>query len=76
MMTAAEFRAALDALVLRQVDFVRLLGHLSGQQADAGTVNRWAKGRRAVPPTVIAVLALWQMLPKAKRNQILKDAST
>ena len=73
-MTPAEFRAALEALGLRQVDFQRLLAHLSGQPADAGTINRWAKGRRAVPPTVIAILALWRILPEAKRNQILEDA--
>ena len=73
-MTPDEFRAALDALGLRQVDFQHLLAHLSGQPADAGTINRWAKGRRAVPPTIIAILALWRMLPKAKRNQILEDA--
>ncbi len=73
-MTPVEFRAALDAADLRQVDFQRLLAHLSGQPADAGTINRWAKGRRAVPPTVVAILALWHMLLKAKRRQILEDA--
>ena len=73
-MTAAQFRAALDAFGLRQVDFQRLLGHLSGQPADAGTINRWAKGRRGVPPTINAFLALWHMLPEAKRRQILEDA--
>ena len=73
-MTAAEFRAALEDAGLRQVDFQRLLAHLSGQPADAGTINRWAKGRRAVPPTVIAILTLWTMLPKAKRRQILEDS--
>ena len=74
-MTPAEFRAALEALGLRQVDFVRLLGHLSGQRADAGTINRWAKGRRAVPPLTVAFLALWRMLPEAKRRQILEDSA-
>ncbi len=70
-MTPTEFRAALDAADLRQVDFQRLLAHLSGQPARADTINRWAKGRRAVPPTVIAILALWHMLPKTQRRQIL-----
>ena len=70
-MTAAQFRAELEALGLRQVDFVRLLGILSGQEGDAGTINRWAKGRRAIPPTVTAILALWRMLPPDKRKQIL-----
>ena len=73
-MTPTEFRAALVAADMRQVDFKRLLAHLSGQPADAGTINRWAKGRRGVPLTVVALLALWQMLPKAKRHQIRKDA--
>lgn len=74
-MTPAEFRAALESLDLRQVDFQRLLAHLSGQPADAGTINRWAKGRRTVPPLVIAFLALWQRLPEAERRQIIEDAS-
>ena len=71
-MTPAEFRAALDNAGLRQVDFKRLLAHLSGQPADAGTINRWAKGRRAVPSTVVVILALWRMLPKAKQRRILR----
>ena len=74
-MTAAEFRAALETAGLRQVDFQRLLAHLSGQRADAGTINRWANGRRAVPPTVVAILALWAMLPETKRRQALDRAS-
>ncbi len=73
-MNAAEFRAELAALGLRQIDFVRLLGILSGQPADAGTVNRWAMGRRAVPPLAVAVLALWARLPDAERRQILEDS--
>ena len=69
-MTPTQCRAALDAAGLRQVDFKRLLAHLPGQPADAGTINRWATGRRAVPPNVVAILALWSMLPKAKQHQI------
>ncbi len=71
-MTPAEFRAALDNAGLRQVDFKRLLAHLSGQPADAGTINRWATGRRAVPALAVAFLALWQMLPKTKQRRILR----
>ena len=71
-MTPAEFRAALEAAGLRQVDFARLLAQLSGQPANAGTVNRWAKGRRAVPPSVIAILALWRMVPRAKQHKIME----
>ena len=74
-MTPAEFRAELDAAGLRQIDFARLLSHLSGEPPNQGTVNRWAKGRRAVPPTVVAILALWQMLPQAKQRPILDDIS-
>ena len=73
-MTPTEFCGALVAADMRQVDFQRLLAHLSGQPAVTSTINRWATGTRAVPPTVIAILALWQMLPKAKRHQILEDA--
>lgn len=75
-MTPKEFRAALQSAGLRQVDFVRLIAHLSGQPADAGTINRWAKGRRAVPPLAVAVLALWWHLPEKERRQILKDANS
>ena len=71
-MTPAEFRAALDALGLRQIDFARLLSHLSGEQPNQVTVNRWATGRRAVPPTVIAILALWRMVPRTKQHKILE----
>ncbi len=74
-MTPAEFRAALESAGLRQVDFQRLLAHLSGQPADAGTINRWAKGRRAVPPLAVAFLALWRRLPEAERRQILEDSA-
>ena len=70
-----EFRATLDRLGLRQTDFVRLLTYLGDSKADAVTINRWATGRRAVPSTVAAILRLWEMLPKAKRAQILKEAS-
>lgn len=74
-MTPTDFRAALEAAGLRQVDFQRLVAHLSGQPADAGTINRWARGRRAVPQLAEVVLALWAMLPEAKRAAILKEAS-
>ena len=70
-----EFRASLVRLDLRQTDFVRLLAYLGDSKADAVTINRWATGRRAVPSTVAAILRLWEMLPRRKRNQILKDAS-
>ncbi len=72
-MTPAEFRAALDAAGLRQVDFVRLVCTLSGQPADAGTINRWATGKRPVPALAIVVLALWRRLPEDERRQILGD---
>ncbi len=74
-MNAAEFRAELAALGLRQVDFVRLISLLSEQPADPGTINRWAKGRRAVPPLAVAVLALWARLPGAEQRQILEDSA-
>ncbi len=71
-MTPTEFRATLGELDLRQVEFARLIAHLSGQPLDPGTVNRWAAGRRAVPSTVIAFLNIWTMVPTPKREQILE----
>ncbi len=74
-MTPAQFRATLARLGLRQVDFARLLSHLSGEPPNQVTVNRWATGRRAVPPTVVALLTLWRMIPQAKQRQILDAAN-
>lgn len=70
-----EFRITLARLGMRQTDFVRLLAYLGDSKADAVTINRWATGRRAVPSTVAVILRLWEMLPKGKRAQILKEAS-
>ena len=69
-MTAAQFNAALDAAGLRQADFVRLLGYLSGQPAKLVTINRWARGSRAIPLTVPALLTLWEELSKTKQRRI------
>ncbi len=80
-MTPAEFRAALEALGLRQIDFARLLCTLAGQPADpksvtmrAGTVNRWAQGEREVPDPVAAFLAAWGLISQTKRRQVLNAA--
>jgi hypothetical protein len=70
-----EFRTTLARLGLRQVDFARLVAHLSGEKPNSVTVNRWAVGTCSVPPTVAAILRLWEMLPTARRKQILKTAS-
>ncbi len=71
-MTADEFRADLKSLGLRQVDFARLLSHLSGEQPNQTTVNRWVTGHRSVPPSVVSILALWKMVPRAKQRTILE----
>ncbi len=69
-----QFRAALETLGLRQTDFARLLRYLSGQPVDIGSVNRWATGKRSVPPAVTATLKLLAMLPRTKLREITKDA--
>ena len=69
-MTAAQFRAALDAAGLRQADFVRLLGYLSGQAARPDSINRWARGSRAIPPAVTALVTLWGEMSETKQRQI------
>ena len=61
-MTAAEFRAALEDLGMRQVDLIRVLGQLSGRPFDKGTVNRWATGRRKVPTLMVANLNLLRLV--------------
>lgn len=49
-MTAAEYRAALDALGLSQARLGRLFG------VDKNTPNRWAMGAVAVPGAVALIL--------------------
>lgn len=73
-MTPAEFRAALEALGLRQADFMRLLAYLRGDATDRVTVNRWATGRRDVPPSIVAILRLLAMIPQSRRDQLQTDA--
>ncbi len=69
------FRATLENLGLRQTDFARLLRYLSGQPVDIGSVNRWATGRRSVPPAVTATLKLLAMLPQATLEKLIKDST-
>lgn len=54
----------------QQVDLCRLVEALSGEHLPEVTVNRWATGKSAVPPLVMAWLALWQRLPEAERSTI------
>jgi transcriptional regulator with XRE-family HTH domain len=51
-MTAAQFRAALEALDLSHARAGKVLG------ADRRTVLRWATGERAVPPQVQKLIRL------------------
>lgn len=70
-----EFRATLDRLGLSQADLMRLLAYLRDDATDRVTVNRWAIGRRPVPPGIVAILRLWEMLPQKTRQKVLKEAS-
>jgi transcriptional regulator with XRE-family HTH domain len=45
-MTADEYRTAIEALGLSQIEAARLLG------VDARTSRRWASGEREAPPAV------------------------
>ena len=65
-----------DGLGLSQASFTRLLRHLSGQAVDVGSINRWAVGRRSVPPATTALLKILAMLPKVKLQRLVKDADT
>ena len=67
MASAEEFRERLRQCGLKQVDLCRLVEILTGEHLPEVTVNRWATGKRAVPPLVMAWLALWQRLPEVER---------
>ncbi len=67
-MTAVEFKSELSRLNLTQAAFARMVEHLSGQRLGNQSVNRWAQGRRAVPPLAVAVLRLFEELPASKRR--------
>ena len=64
------FAAMLDALDLRQVDFVRLLALLGGP-GDLGTVNRWARERIPTPAPALAMLRLFGLLTADLRKELL-----
>jgi DNA-binding transcriptional regulator YiaG len=49
-MTADEYRTAIEALGLSQIEAARLLG------VDARTSRRWASGEREVPPPAVRFL--------------------
>lgn len=68
--TDGEFRNALMELGLSQAQFVRILRKLSDENVAVQTVNRWAKGRRAVPPLAAAVLRLLRMLPTSELQKL------
>ncbi len=53
-----QYRAALAALGLSQVDAARLLG------VNARTSRHWALGERGVPPPVAILLRVWQLRPE------------
>ena len=57
-MTALDFRSALDRLKLSQRGFASRVGDLAGEPLPYRTVQNWALGERAIPPTVPALLAL------------------
>jgi hypothetical protein len=67
MASAEEFRDRLKQCDLKQVDLCRLVEVLTGEHLPEVTVNRWATGKRAVPPLVMAWLALWQRMPEVER---------
>ena len=73
-MDHTEFRETLDRLGLRQADFVRLLAYLRKDATDTNAVSRWATGRRPVPPGIVAILRLWELVSKAKRDEILGES--
>lgn len=66
MASAEDFRERLKQCGLKQVDLCRLVEALTGEHLPEVTVNRWATGKRAVPPLVMAWLALWQRMPEAE----------
>ena len=68
------FRAALEHLGLSQRAFARLLLHLSGRQTHIKSISRWATGERPVSASIIAILALLEMLPQASLRKLIKEA--
>ena len=72
-MDGATFKSELRALGLKQVDFARLLGHLTGTAPPAATtIWRWTKD--GPPESAGAALRLFAMLPETKRARLLSDA--
>lgn len=57
-MTADQFRARLAELGLSQPRFARAVSDAGGDLLPLATVRGWAQGRRAIPPTVPALLEL------------------
>jgi DNA-binding transcriptional regulator YiaG len=69
-MTPDELVAARSRLALRQADLARELGH------PRGTVWRWEKGRRRIPPTVpLALEALEARRLREPANDLRKRAN-
>ena len=64
-MTQQQFRAALDRLGLTQVEAAALL------QVDKGTISRWARGSRSVPPPVALLLQLVEAIGLKRAAGIL-----
>lgn len=70
-MTFAEHLAALG---WTQAEFARVLAYLSGAPLDRNTVSRWALGKMAPKPAVIALCALLMRLPAQSRTKLLREA--
>ncbi len=72
-MTGKEFAKLLESAGLRQVDLARLVVNLSGMPGpDAGTLSRYAKGRRAVPASLVALLRLYRRQDAHIRFQLIQ----
>jgi DNA-binding transcriptional regulator YiaG len=68
-MSPDAFRAALARLGVTQVEAASLLGGVDKQ-----TINRWATGARAVPPTVVALLQLIEAIGVKRARKIISKS--
>lgn len=76
-MTDTEFLATLERLGWKQADAKAVLEHLSGEVIGNNTINRYATGKRAIPPTLAALLqVLEHEVSEKRREKLLAEART
>jgi len=59
-----DFKTELKACGLKQIDFIRIVKHLSGRDLSATTTYRWGKDASSASPVAIAFLMLLQRMPE------------